>query len=64
MNTQATVKGFVSYNADYTENLYYEKNGEVFGRFNIKMPNASFGELSDFVKCNKPSEWEFIGNYK
>jgi len=64
MYTKTIVKGFVNYNPDYTENLYYEKDGEVFGRFNIKTPNHSFGKLTDFVKCEKPQEWEFIGYYK
>jgi hypothetical protein len=58
------VKGFVNYNADYTENLYYELNGRVYGCFNIKRPNSTFWPKGkEYTECTKPETWEFIGNY-
>jgi hypothetical protein len=58
------VHGFVSYNADYTENLYYVHNDVVYGCFNIKRPNTTFWPKGKvYTVCTKPAAWEFIGNY-
>jgi len=65
MQANGTVLGYVTYNLDFTENLFYQLNGLTFGRFNIKRPNDTFGaNYSDFVECERPEVWEFIGNYR
>ena len=65
LQANGTVLGYVNYNPDFTENLYYQLNGLTFGRFNIQRPNSTFGaKYSEFVQCDKPETWEFIGNYR
>ena len=56
------VKGFVSYNEDFTENLFYEHGGKIFGCFNLKHSNSMW-EGKNYVECERPDTWEYIGMY-
>jgi hypothetical protein len=56
------VKGFVSYSADYTENLFYEYEGKVFGCFNLQH-STSMWKGKTYIECERPEHWEYIGMY-
>lgn len=58
------VKGFITHNQDYTENLFYVHNDVVYGCFNVSCPNNTmWPKGKTYVQCAKPDTWEFIGNY-